>query len=537
MGTVEAPPAARPWLARMATDEALARRAAAGDVGAFTAIHARYGDQLFRYCGSIVRDSEDAADAFQSTMLRAFNALQGERRRLDLKPWLYRIAHNESISLIRRRRDFDSLSHGRDLLGGDVVADADVRDRIRRLVRDFADLSERQRAAVVMRELGGLDYADVATVLGTSLDAAKRAVSEARAALVAAEAGRELDCASIRAVISEHDGRMLRSRRIRAHLADCGPCRGFKTGLPKLSEDLAFALPPAPMIAASGLLATVLGVGGGAAGTSGVAGAPVAGAVGSGLGGAFGGVGLGAGLTGKAVATVAAAAMALGAASYVELEARGERSGAAGAQQDSSVGSGGGRGYSPTGPPDSRLLTATAARGDGRAGARGAEEGLAHRADSPVPAPGRTNAGAVREQSPARNSAEQNRPDHQSQGLAQGDADGSPPGDPGEPAASGVDEPEDSPTAERRLADLIARQVNDMLRENLGDLSSGVALTGDVDTLVGRSLDLARTSTSGALGGGIEADLSELIGTYADDGLSANTFERRLSSLLGGFGR
>ena len=85
-------------------DERLARLAARGSEAAFAAIFERHHQALHRYCHSIVGNGHDASDALQSTMLKAYRALPGETREITLKPWLYRIAHNESISLLRARR-------------------------------------------------------------------------------------------------------------------------------------------------------------------------------------------------------------------------------------------------------------------------------------------------------------------------------------------------------------------------------------------------------------------------------------------------
>src|SRR5689334_7361239 len=74
---------------RMLSDERLARLAARGDRAAFGAVFTRYHQELYRYCMSLLRDSEDAADALQGTMLRALRALEGETREIALRPWLY----------------------------------------------------------------------------------------------------------------------------------------------------------------------------------------------------------------------------------------------------------------------------------------------------------------------------------------------------------------------------------------------------------------------------------------------------------------
>ena len=86
------------------SDERLAGRAAEGDERAFAAIYERYHQALYRYCRSIVGNGDDASDALQNTMARVLRALPGERRAIALKPWLYRIARNESLRVIDARR-------------------------------------------------------------------------------------------------------------------------------------------------------------------------------------------------------------------------------------------------------------------------------------------------------------------------------------------------------------------------------------------------------------------------------------------------
>src|SRR3954468_17769755 len=88
---------------RVRSEGGLRSRAARGDAKAFAAVYERHHQALYRYCRSILRHDEDAQDALQSAMLRAFAALQNERRDLEPRPWLFRIAHNEAVSILRRR--------------------------------------------------------------------------------------------------------------------------------------------------------------------------------------------------------------------------------------------------------------------------------------------------------------------------------------------------------------------------------------------------------------------------------------------------
>ena len=221
---------------------------------AFARVYEHHHQALYRYCRSILRHEQDAQDALQSAMMRAYVALQTERRELDLRPWLFRIAHNESINILRRRnRAAGELD---DTLGDLVTLEERVDDRetLRLLRRDLADLPERQRSALVLRELNGLGHEEIAGVLGTTPSAVKQAIFEGRSALLRCREGRDASCAEIQRLLSDGDGRILRSRPVRAHLRACAGCREFRGALGQRPRELAALLPPLPGGAAAALL-------------------------------------------------------------------------------------------------------------------------------------------------------------------------------------------------------------------------------------------------------------------------------------------
>jgi RNA polymerase sigma factor (sigma-70 family) len=248
----------------MLSDDRLVRRAVKGDSHAFTAIFDRYHQSLYRYCLTIVGDSQDAQDALQNTMVKVLGALQGEERRIELRPWLYRIAHNESIGLLRRRRDTRQLDTELAAPGSGPAEAAASRERLRRLISDLGELPERQRGALVMRELAGLDFAEIGTALGTSPAVARQTLYEARLSLRQMDEGREMSCETVTQALSDGDGRIARRRDLRAHLRTCASCRGFREEIECRERDLA-ALSPLSAVAAAGLLQGLLG-GHGAAG-------------------------------------------------------------------------------------------------------------------------------------------------------------------------------------------------------------------------------------------------------------------------------
>jgi len=278
-------------------DERLARLAARGDQQAFATIYERHHQGLYRYCRSILANAEDAEDALHNVMNRVLRALPGEKREIALKPWLYRIAHNESLRMIGARRAQVEIDEAFELPGADVEAQRARRERLRQLVADLRGLPERQRGVLLMRELSGLDYAEIASAFAISEAAAKQTVYEARNSLRDFEQGREMDCNEVARLISIRDGRLLRERKVRAHLRHCQQCREFKAALRGRKADLDAIAPPLAAPVAAALLLSVQGGAGGAKG--------------AGLVGLIGGTGGKAAVTATAVKGIAAATTAL----------------------------------------------------------------------------------------------------------------------------------------------------------------------------------------------------------------------------------
>ena len=194
-------------------------------------------------------------------MAAALRGLKGESREIKLKPWLFRIAHNECVSLLRTRRPHVSMTRRVEVVAPEG-ADAATRERLRQLVADLRELPDAQRGALVMRELSGLGYDEIAVVLGGSVAAARQTVFEARSTLHDLAEGRAMDCDAVRRALSDADGRVLRGRKLRAHLSDCGSCRDFRALIGTRRRDLACLAPPLPVAAAVGLMHQLLGGGG-----------------------------------------------------------------------------------------------------------------------------------------------------------------------------------------------------------------------------------------------------------------------------------
>lgn len=252
---------------RVLSDTALARLVSSGNTRAFEVIYERYHDDLYRYSLSILRNAQDAEEALQNAMMNAYRALSAGTRDLAVRPWLYRIVHNSAISLIRARPAAAvSLTDIDPAQTGSVAEEVETREELARLRKDIFALPERQRSALVLRELAGLSYIAIAQAIDVPSDDARRLVFEARQSLGEFAAGRELACSEARVTLAGGDGRALRGRKLNAHLRDCEGCTAFYAAQKGLSSKLALIFPALPLLAAQQILAMAgVGATGGAA--------------------------------------------------------------------------------------------------------------------------------------------------------------------------------------------------------------------------------------------------------------------------------
>jgi RNA polymerase sigma factor (sigma-70 family) len=290
-------------LLRLRSDEQLVALFRAGHDDAFRVIHDRYRQRLFAYTRQMLAHRQDAEDALQDIFVRAYAGLRANHRELALRAWLYRVAHNRCIDELRRPAP--PPPEVMELLRSpvhDPIAEADQRESLRRLIADVRRLPDQQRSALLMRELGGMSYADMAGALGVTIPAVKSLLVRARLGLGQALLARDTACSEIREeLIGAHDRGLRPNATARRHMRDCAGCREFRHDLRGVSRRFAAIV---PTLGPLGVLANMLGVGGG----GGAAGGALAAGAGAGTGTAAVSVGaLGAGAT--HVATLLAAAV------------------------------------------------------------------------------------------------------------------------------------------------------------------------------------------------------------------------------------
>ena len=161
------------------SDERLVDLTRAGNGRAFEAIVTRYRRPLLRHCARLLPPGR-AEDAVQQAFLNAYRAIVAGENELRLRPWLYRIAHNASLNLLRQNGwDYDEIPADFDGVIQPPQA-VEQSERIRELVRAVKDLPERQRDAVILRELEGRSYEEISAALGVTDGAVRQLLNRAR---------------------------------------------------------------------------------------------------------------------------------------------------------------------------------------------------------------------------------------------------------------------------------------------------------------------------------------------------------------------
>jgi RNA polymerase sigma-70 factor (ECF subfamily) len=232
---------------------------------AFERLYKRHVGDVYRYALAVMRNPTDAEDVTQTTFLNAYRAYVEKGSRPE-KPqnWLIAIAHNVCRQRFRQTaRRPSEVSFEDDI--ADTIAD-DETPSGEDIRRALGHLAFNQRAALVMRELEGRSYAEIAEILEVSTSAVETLIFRARRALREQLEG-SLTCGEAEFAISRQlDGRLPRGERgqLRAHLRECSECAGFARRQRAQRGALkTLALVPVP----SSLLSLFGGGGGAAVGT------------------------------------------------------------------------------------------------------------------------------------------------------------------------------------------------------------------------------------------------------------------------------
>src|SRR5438270_8357771 len=254
-------------LLRLQSDERLIALTRRGQHAAFEVLCARYQSRLLSFVRHMLGSREDAEDVLQEVFAAAFNAVLGDEREINVRPWLYRIARNRALNHLRRASavgqdsmDVHFADHG--LSTSDRVL---RRESFRELLRDVQQLPETQRTALLLREIDALSYDQIALAMETTVPSVKSLLVRARISLAEAAEARKLSCDEVRLELGEMaEGLRKLGTPARRHVRSCERCAFFKKQLKQNNHALAALMPVAPLLLAKKLLLAKLGSAGSA---------------------------------------------------------------------------------------------------------------------------------------------------------------------------------------------------------------------------------------------------------------------------------
>ena len=311
-------------LLRLQSDERLIALLRVGNDPAFDVLFGRYRSRLLAFCRHMLGSKEDAEDILQDVFAAAYNAILADEREINVRPWLYRIARNRCLNHLRRpapngRDTMDDQLHANGTTTADLVH---KRADLRHLLADVQKLPETQRTALLLREIDGLSYDQIAHAMETTIPSVKSLLVRARMSLAEAAEARQLTCEEVREELAEIAEGLKRSTApVKRHVRECEQCGRYRKQLQKTSAAMAVVFPVGPLFVLKKLLLAKLGVtalggaggggstataaGGMAATATGAGGAAAGGTVAGGA--AAGGVAAGGAVAGGAAAGGAAA--------------------------------------------------------------------------------------------------------------------------------------------------------------------------------------------------------------------------------------
>jgi RNA polymerase sigma-70 factor (ECF subfamily) len=161
-----------------------------GRPAAFGDLVRRYQDRLFNAVVRVVDNADDAQDVVQDAFVNAYQSLASFKGDAEFYTWLYRIAFNTAVSLRRRRRALVSLETGRD--GEAVVDPQDPSEETRpgvalertedeaALQAALGRLSAEHRTVLVLKDIEGMKYEQIAEVLAVPIGTIRSRIHRAR---------------------------------------------------------------------------------------------------------------------------------------------------------------------------------------------------------------------------------------------------------------------------------------------------------------------------------------------------------------------
>ncbi len=170
-------------------DLQLYNKALEGDIEAFEELFSSNYTRIYNLCYRMMRNSQDAEDMLQESMLKAWRKLKSFQRSSSFSTWLHRIAVNTCLDAIRKRKDnknsLDEMGEFGKEIADDTSSSFDERSVQRQAIEAaLMKLKERERVIIVLKDVQGYSYEEMAQILECPLGTVRSRLSRARNTMV-----------------------------------------------------------------------------------------------------------------------------------------------------------------------------------------------------------------------------------------------------------------------------------------------------------------------------------------------------------------
>lgn len=156
------------------------------DIDAYEKLILQYEKKIYNICFYVLKNREDAFDITQEVALKIYKSIKTFKGDCKLSTWIYRISHNACLDFLRRKKDVVSYE---DVIAADKFLEDNVENTIENrefkieFKRCVMSLSDDFKTVIILRDIEGLSYQEIAEILNLEIGTVKSRLNRARAAL------------------------------------------------------------------------------------------------------------------------------------------------------------------------------------------------------------------------------------------------------------------------------------------------------------------------------------------------------------------
>lgn len=168
------------------TDEFLVNGLKNGDLHAGSVLYTRHKQAVYSFCLRMLRDPAAAQDAAQETFLKMISKIQSVQQGTTLKSWLFSVARNEVLMMLRRNKivPMEPLDDELEVYDPSTPLTVSINSELKdKILSAIAQLKPAYREAYLLRETEGMSYEEIASATGTTVSAVKTKLFKSRTAL------------------------------------------------------------------------------------------------------------------------------------------------------------------------------------------------------------------------------------------------------------------------------------------------------------------------------------------------------------------